>query len=129
MPHARGKVLGRRSRPKSGTAPDLMLANPLCCHSGWLATCSRACCEMDDKLKMQRALLDHLEQESEKIQSLMDELLKSMDTIPSEKRHGPAWEADTNRFLELVERSGDIARKLQLGSDAIKKGATGKKLS
>jgi len=41
-------------------------------------------CEMDDKLKMQRALLDHLERESEKIQSLMDELLKSMDTIPSE---------------------------------------------
>jgi hypothetical protein len=62
---------------------------------------------MDDKLKMQRALLDHLEQESEKIQSLMDELLKSMDTIPSEQRHGTAWEANTNRFLELVERSGD----------------------
>ena len=40
--------------------------------------------KMDDKLKMQRALLDHLEKESEKIQSLMDELLKSMDTIPSE---------------------------------------------
>ena len=36
--------------------------------------------KMDDKLKMQRALLDHLEKESEKIQSLMDELLKSMDT-------------------------------------------------
>ena len=86
-------------------------------------------CEMDDKLKMQRALLDHLERESEKIQSLMDELLKSMDTIPSEQRHGPAWEANTNRFLELVERSGDIARKLQLGSDAIKKGATGRKPS
>src|SRR6516164_3325429 len=78
---------------------------------------------MDDKLEMQSALLDHLEKESEKIQSLMDELLKSMDTIPSEQRHGPAWEANTNRFLKLVERSGDIARKLQLGSDAIKKGA------
>jgi hypothetical protein len=72
---------------------------------------------MDDKLKMQRALLDHLEKESEKIQSLMDELLKSMDTIPSDQRHGPAWEANTKRFLELVERSGDVARKLQLGSD------------
>jgi hypothetical protein len=24
---------------------------------------------------------------------LLDELLKSMDTIPSEQRHGPAWEA------------------------------------
>ena len=59
----------------------------------------------------------------------LDELLKSMDTIPSEQRHGPAWEANTNRFLELVERSGDIARKLQLGSDAIKKGATGRKPS
>jgi hypothetical protein len=70
---------------------------------------------MDDKVKMQRALLDHLEQECEKIQRLMDELLKSMDTIPSEQRHGSAWEANTNRFLELVERSGDIARKLQLG--------------
>jgi len=84
---------------------------------------------MDDKLEMQRALLAHLEKESEKIQRLMDELLKSMDTIPSEQRHGPAWEANTNRFLELVERSGDIARKLQLGSDAIKKGATGRKPS
>ena len=52
-----------------------------------------------------------------------------MDTIPSEQRHGPAWEANTKRFLELVERSGDIARKLQLGSDAIKKGATGRKPS
>jgi hypothetical protein len=69
------------------------------------------------------------EQESEKMQSLMDELLKSMDTIPSEQRHGPAWEANTNRFLELVERSGDIARKLQLGSDAIKKSETGRKPS
>jgi hypothetical protein len=32
---------------------------------------------MDDKLKMQRALLDHLEKESKEIQSLMDELLKA----------------------------------------------------
>jgi hypothetical protein len=84
---------------------------------------------MDDKVKMQRASLNHLEQECEKIQRLMDELLKSMDTIPSEQRHGSAWEANTNRFLELVERSGDIARKLQLGSDAIKKGAIGRKPS
>jgi hypothetical protein len=84
---------------------------------------------MDDKLKMQRALLDHLEKESEKIQSLMDELLKAMDTIPSEQRHGPDWETNTNRFMELVERSGDIARKFQLGSNAIKKGTIGRKPS
>ena len=66
------------------------------------------------------ALIDRLEQEAAEFNRLVSELLEERESIPADQRTGRAWEAYDELFIELVRQYGDLGRRLQLGSAALR---------
>jgi hypothetical protein len=66
------------------------------------------------------ALVDRLEQEAAEFSGMIDELLAERERIPPDQRTGPAWKAYDERFVELIRWYGDLGRRIQLGSAALR---------
>ena len=69
---------------------------------------------------LHNALVDRLEREAAEFNILVSELLEERESIPTDQRTGAAWEAYDERFIELIRICGDLGRRLQLGSAALR---------
>jgi hypothetical protein len=76
----------------------------------------------NEAIELRHALLDRIQQESEKVQSYINNLVRSMEAIPLAERVSPEWGpggAFNKRFIELSKLQLDLAGKLIIGSVAV----------
>lgn len=64
-------------------------------------------------------LLDELAAETDRLDQLMDQMITEMENTPPDKRSGEAWDAFTERFLELQAAQQDIGEKVRLAKAAL----------
>jgi hypothetical protein len=74
---------------------------------------------MSDEEKLRRSFFAHIEHKADEVWKSIDELQRAMEAVPIAERSGPESDTDAERFLELINRLGDIRRQFQLGLAAI----------
>ena len=77
---------------------------------------------MSDEEKLRRSFLTHIEHKADEVWKSIDDLQRAMEAVPIAERSGPESDTDaelSKRFLELINRLGDIRRQFHLGLAAI----------
>ena len=77
---------------------------------------------MSDEEKLRRSFFAHIEHKADEVWKSIDDLQRAMEAVPIAERSGPESDTDaelSKRFLELINRLGDIRRQFHLGLAAI----------
>jgi len=77
---------------------------------------------MSDEEKLRRCFFAHIEHKADEVWKSIDDLQRAMEAVPIAERSGPESDTDaelSKRFLELINRLGDIRRQFHLGLAAI----------
>jgi hypothetical protein len=77
---------------------------------------------MSDEEKLRRSLFTHIEHKADEVWKSIDDLQRAMEAVPIAERSGPESDTDaelSKRFLELINRLGDIRNQFHLGLAAI----------
>jgi len=77
---------------------------------------------MGDEEKLRRSFFAHIEHKADEVWKSIDDLQRAMEAVPIAERSGPESNTDaelSKRFLELINRLGDIRRQFHLGLAAI----------
>jgi len=77
---------------------------------------------MSDEEKLRRSFFAHIEHKADEVWKSIDDLQRAMEAVPIVERSGPESDTDaelSKRFLELINRLGDIRRQFHLGLAAI----------
>jgi hypothetical protein len=72
-----------------------------------------------DELKLAQGLLQDLNNEIDRLDEQMDQMLTEMEGIPEERRSGGAWDSFTKRFLDLQAAQRAIGEKLKMAKAAL----------
>jgi hypothetical protein len=72
-----------------------------------------------DELKLAQGLLQDLNNETDRLDEQMDQMLTEMEGIPEERRSGEAWDSFTKRFLGLQAAQRAIGEKLKIAKAAL----------
>ena len=77
---------------------------------------------MSDEEKLRRSFFAHVEHKADEVWKSIDDLQRAMEAVPIAERSSPESDADaelSKRFLELINRLGDIRHQFHLGLAAI----------
>jgi hypothetical protein len=73
----------------------------------------------DDERKLAEGVLQTLQQETDRLDGLMDEMLTEMEATAPESRSGDRWDDFTKRFLELQAAQRDVGEKLRCARSSL----------
>ena len=77
---------------------------------------------MSDEEKLRRSFFTHIEHKADEVWKSIDDLQRAMEAVPIAERSSPESDTDaelSKRFLELINRLGEIRRQFHLGLAAI----------
>ena len=77
---------------------------------------------MSDEDKLRSSFFAHIEHKADEVWKSIDDLQRAMEAVPIAERSDPESDTDaelSKRFLELINRLGDIRHQFQLGLAAI----------
>ena len=86
---------------------------------------------MSDEEKLRRSFFAHIEHKADEVWKSIDDLQRAMEAVPIPERSGPESDTDaelSKRFLELINRFGEIRRQFHLGLAAIDESRVSTKL-